>query len=116
MDSNQPYYIHLPNALLKGISQCLEEIIFNDSYSDKAVANMLKSHKSWGSRDRRTATAIIYDISRNLLKYQFICERVGLFQSQKDKIKDLVAISLYFNATYKDKLEIDESRSEEHTS
>lgn len=109
MDSNQPYYIHLPNALLKGISQCLEEIIFNDSYSDKAVANMLKSHKSWGSRDRRTATAIIYDISRNLLKYQFICERVELFQSQKDKIKDLVAISLYFNATYKDKLEIDES-------
>lgn len=113
MKSIQPYLIQLPNALLTGIIQCLEEIILNNSYSDKAVANMLKSHKSWGSRDRRTATAIIYDISRNLLRYQYIVEQIGLAGDKKSKIKDLIALSLYFNDTYKDKLEIEQGLKDE---
>jgi len=64
--------IHLPRALVNGIQVCLTDILVNDSYADKAVANMLKQNTAWGSRDRKTATGIVYGITRNYLKYLYL--------------------------------------------
>ena len=87
------YNFRLPQALLKGIYTCLEDMIFNNSYSDKAVHTMLQAHKKvWGSRDRKIATSIVYDIARNYLLYQYILDAIKI--DDENQINHLIAISI----------------------
>ncbi len=88
------YTIQLPNALLQGIRSCLSEIIYNNQYSDKAVAALLKEQKLWGSRDRRIAAGIIYDITRNFLKYSYL--RKKAFSEKDSEMDVLIALSLFY--------------------
>lgn len=103
------YQIHLPKALLTGIENSLKEILFNNSYSDKAVASMLKAHTAWGSRDRKTATRIVYDITRNYLRYGFISQSFPQLHSNSsdEKIRTFILLSVFFDEILRQKLEID---------
>lgn len=96
--------------MLAGIFNCLKEILIQNSYSDKAVANMLKTHTAWGSRDRKTATRIVYDITRNFLKYQYISKEISQNEqlSEDDFLHSLIFISVFFDEILSSKLEIEE--------
>lgn len=100
--------IKLPNALLQGIYSCLDEIISKESYSDKAVANLLKSQTAWGSRDRRTATAIIYDANRNSIRYQYLYQLLKFKETEVTEIQFLVAIAMLENEALSSRVIIQE--------
>lgn len=109
MVQNNLPIIPLPKALLTGIQNALQDILVQNSFSDKAVANMLKNHTAWGSRDRKTATRIIYDITRNLLKYKYIALQFPEWnaeQSNEQLITLLIFLSIYNDEILKSKLEI----------
>lgn len=109
MDTSISYQIHLPKALLTGIETSLKEILFNNSYSDKAVASMLKAHTAWGSRDRKTATRIVYDITRSYIRYEFIRQSLPDLKtssSNEAKIRTFIMLSIFFDETLRQKLEI----------
>lgn len=67
---------HLPTAeslnmelihrnLLIGIHDALQETFFEkNKYADKVIERLLKSHKKWGSEDRKTVSEIFYNIIR----------------------------------------------------
>ena len=51
--------------LLIGIHDCLQETFFEDrKYADKVIERLLKSHRQWGSEDRRVVSEIFYNIIR----------------------------------------------------
>ncbi len=51
--------------LLIGIHDCLQETFFEDrKYADKVIERLLKSHRKWGSEDRRVVSEIFYNIIR----------------------------------------------------
>lgn len=105
------FHLPIPKALLTGIQGALNDILFQNSFSDKAVANMLKNHTAWGSRDRKTATRITYDITRNFLKYQFIAQQIPAFsasESNEQLIHALIWISIYHDEILAEKLEVPE--------
>lgn len=102
------FVIKLPNALNSGIKNCLKEILFDQSYSDKAVNTMLKSHPSWGSRDRKTATKIVYDLTRNYIKYNYILENIWQDDFEKtpeSQIHVLVFLTMFYDETLSEKAE-----------
>jgi 16S rRNA (cytosine967-C5)-methyltransferase len=67
--------VALPAALLKGMLSCLQQVVLEHEFADKAVANMLQEHTAWGSRDRKTSTRIVYHAVRNFLLYrQYVTE------------------------------------------
>jgi 16S rRNA (cytosine967-C5)-methyltransferase len=68
--------VKLPNALIHGVLQCLKNIFIQGNYADKAVANMLKEQKAWGSRDRKTASHLVYSIVRKHLLFKAYAEAV----------------------------------------
>lgn len=74
--SSHSIEVKLPNALIKGVLQCLENIFIQGNYADKAVANMLKEQKAWGSRDRKTASNLVYSIVRKHLLFNTFAEAV----------------------------------------
>lgn len=105
------FQIKLPNALSSGIQVCVKEILFENSYSDKAVSIMLKAHPTWGSRDRKTATRIIYNLTRNYLLYSYISEKI--WKEEFEKIKEneihlLVFLAMYMDETFSSKVECPE--------
>ncbi len=51
--------------LLIGIHDALQETFFEkNKYADKVIERLLKSHKKWGSEDRKTVSEIFYNIIR----------------------------------------------------
>ncbi len=51
--------------LLIGIHDALQETFFQDKkYADKVIERLLKSHKKWGSEDRKVVSEIFYNIIR----------------------------------------------------
>jgi 16S rRNA (cytosine967-C5)-methyltransferase len=51
--------------LLIGIHDSLQETFFEDQkYADKVIERLLKSHKKWGSEDRKVVSEIFYNIIR----------------------------------------------------
>ena len=51
--------------LLIGIHDCLQETFFEDrKYADKVIERLLKSHRKWGSEDRKVVSEIFYNIIR----------------------------------------------------
>lgn len=105
------FHLPIPKALLTGIQSALNDILFHNSFSDKAVANMLKNHTAWGSRDRKTATRITYDITRNFLKYQFIAQQIPAFSVTENKehlINALIWLAIYNDEILAEKLEVPE--------
>lgn len=51
--------------LLLGIHDALQETFFEkNKYADKVIERLLKSHKKWGSEDRKTVSEIFYNIIR----------------------------------------------------
>ena len=51
--------------LLIGIHDSLHETFFEDrKYADKVIERLLKSHKKWGSEDRKVVSEIFYNIIR----------------------------------------------------
>ncbi|MCO5248743.1 MAG: RsmB/NOP family class I SAM-dependent RNA methyltransferase [Chitinophagales bacterium] len=89
------YQLLLPQALVTGILSCLDEIVYQNSFADKAVGQLLNTQKRWGSRDRKLAAGIIYDISRNLLLYQFqLQEALSENIDKSVHLLDLIALSV----------------------
>lgn len=110
MKNQSLFKILLPNALLMGVRACLEEIFIQNSYSDKAVANMLKTHTQWGSRDRKTSTKLVYNITRNFLLYQYQYNELLKCLGEKvhvDKMEALMGFAMLEDEQLKDRLEID---------
>ena len=51
--------------LLIGIHDALQETFFEDKkYADKVIERLLKSHRKWGSEDRKVVSEIFYNIIR----------------------------------------------------
>ncbi|MFC4165617.1 RsmB/NOP family class I SAM-dependent RNA methyltransferase [Epilithonimonas zeae] len=51
--------------LLIGIHDSLQETFFEDrKYADKVIERLLKSHRKWGSEDRKVVSEIFYNIIR----------------------------------------------------
>jgi 16S rRNA (cytosine967-C5)-methyltransferase len=99
-NTNTQFQIKLPNALLSGIQNCIKDILFEKSYSDKAVSSMLKSHTSWGSRDRKTATRIIYNLTRKYILYKYISELIWdeeLEKTPENEINLLIFLAMFFD-------------------
>lgn len=107
MENQSLIKILLPNALLAGVKECLNEIFNQNSYSDKAVANMLKSHTQWGSRDRKTATKLVYNITRNFLLYQYKFDEISKNITLSDKIEVLIGLAMLDDDQLKDRVEVD---------
>lgn len=108
---NDLFQVKLPNALYTGIQNCIKDILFEKSYSDKAVSIMLKSHPSWGSRDRKTTTRIIYNLTRNYILYNYISERIWNEEIEKtpeNQIHILVFLAMFFDETFSSKVECSE--------
>ena len=91
------FIIKLPHALLDGIRICLISIIEDGSYSDKAVQNMLKTHPKWGSRDRKTATEIVYGTTRNLIQYRQRAQSIHSIFSDITTLDGVLLIAIYEN-------------------
>ena len=107
-NTTEIFLIKLPNALNSGIQVCLKEILFEKSYSDKAVNIMLKSHPTWGSRDRKTATKIIYTLTRNYILYNYISDIIWPSQiekTQENQIHILMFLTLFFDESLAEKIE-----------
>ncbi|HUH75006.1 MAG TPA: RsmB/NOP family class I SAM-dependent RNA methyltransferase [Chitinophagales bacterium] len=105
------FQIKLPNALITGIQNCLKEILFENSYSDKAVNNMLKSHPSWGSRDRKITTRIIYTLTRNYILYSYISEQIWdeeFEDTKENKIHLLIFLTMLMDENFSSKVECSE--------
>jgi 16S rRNA (cytosine967-C5)-methyltransferase len=86
--------VSLPNALFNGMLLCMKQIIVSNDFADKAVANMLQAQTAWGSRDRKTATRIIYQAARNYLSYQAFIEKYWDTISSDEFPEAMLAISM----------------------
>lgn len=84
--------LRMPAALYSGICACLNEILKEGSYADKAVSVMLKSHPSWGSRDRKTAAALIYQIVRKKFSYAAFLQSKGLTEEELTDTMIMLAV------------------------
>lgn len=73
---SESFEVKLPNALIKGVLNCLDSIFVQGNFADKAVAHMLKEQKAWGSRDRKTAANLVYSIVRKHLLFKAFAQSV----------------------------------------
>ncbi|MFZ1790195.1 MAG: RsmB/NOP family class I SAM-dependent RNA methyltransferase [Saprospiraceae bacterium] len=66
---NAPFRVH--KSLLDAVINALSEIFCNDRKADKVLAEVLRSNKKWGSRDRGFIAESTYEIVRwwRLLNY-----------------------------------------------
>ncbi len=83
--------VHTP--LVQAIEKSLHSIFVSGFQADKEVNAVLKTNKSWGSRDRSFYAESIYDIVRWKLKYEFQLERQGIKVVPKD-YKSILLVSL----------------------
>ncbi len=77
---------------------------------------MLKNHTAWGSRDRKTATKIVYDITRNYIRYNYISEEINALnvkESQDAKIDAFILLSVLSDESLQQKLAISQDLKEE---
>lgn len=56
--------MRLHRPLTEGVTQALTEIFAEGKYADKVIAQLLKTNKKWGSRDRAFVASSVYDIVR----------------------------------------------------
>ncbi|MGE0527170.1 MAG: RsmB/NOP family class I SAM-dependent RNA methyltransferase [Bdellovibrionales bacterium] len=61
--------------LREGLSQALQDIFVGGWPADKVVQRHLKSHRKWGSSDRRLFAEGVYDIVRWWRRLLFACDR-----------------------------------------
>jgi len=97
--------VSLPNALFNGMLQCIKQIIESNDFADKAVANMLQAQTAWGSRDRKTATRIIYQAARNFLLYQAFIEKHWASLSANEFPEAILAVSMLCDEDLSSRLE-----------
>lgn len=98
--------IFLPRALWTGIQNALNAIFLQGSYADKAVAQMLAEHKSWGSRDRKTATKIIYELVRHYLLYKTFLQTKGINDTHADFLQGMVLATMAASEDLKNKVQL----------
>ncbi|MEZ0391853.1 MAG: RsmB/NOP family class I SAM-dependent RNA methyltransferase [Pseudobdellovibrionaceae bacterium] len=60
--------------LVEALAPTLSEIFQNSLYADKAIEKAFKSHRKWGSRDRKFFAEQIYEIVRWWKKYWFLLD------------------------------------------
>ncbi len=60
----------LHKNLVEAVIECLNLIMFEKKYSDKALEKTFKKHPQWGARDRRFIAESVYDIIRY---YRYLC-------------------------------------------
>ena len=85
--------------LLIGIHDCLQETFFEDrKYADKVIERLLKSHRQWGSEDRRVVSEIFYNIIRGKKRLEYY---MGESVKPGNVYKLIVAYLLWSKTHYK---------------
>jgi len=85
--------------LLIGIHDCLQETFFEDrKYADKVIERLLKSHRQWGSEDRRVVSEIFYNIIRWKKRLEYY---MGESVKPTNVYKLIVAYLLWSKTHYK---------------
>src|SRR5688572_13168778 len=55
--------LHKP--LVEAVTNCLQQIVGENKYSDKVIERTFKSNPQFGSRDRKFIAETVYDITRH---------------------------------------------------
>ena len=85
--------------LLIGIHDCLQETFFEDrKYADKVIERLLKSHRKWGSEDRRVVSEIFYNIIRWKKRLEYY---MGESVKPTNVYKMIIAYLLWSKTHYK---------------
>ncbi len=85
--------------LLIGIHDCLQETFFEDrKYADKVIERLLKSHRKWGSEDRRVVSEIFYNIIRWKKRLEYY---MGESVKPTNVYKIIIAYLLWSKTHYK---------------
>ncbi len=85
--------------LLIGIHDCLQETFFEDrKYADKVIERLLKSHRKWGSEDRRVVSEIFYNIIRWKKRLEYY---MGESAKPTNIYKMIIAYLLWSKTHYK---------------
>lgn len=80
---------------------------------------MLKNHTVWGSRDRKTATKIVYDITRNYIRYDYISDQVKALNAREShdaKIGAFILLSVLSDEDLQQKAEVNDALKAEISS
>jgi 16S rRNA (cytosine967-C5)-methyltransferase len=87
------FYHHV---LVDGIVKALSQIFYEQRHADKVIESMLKSHRKWGSRDRRLVAETIYGIVRWKRRYEYILENIKKTEPQSEEyLQGLWAVHCY---------------------
>ena len=85
--------------LLIGIHDCLQETFFEDrKYADKVIERLLKSHRKWGSEDRKVVSEIFYNIIRWKKRLEYY---MGESVKPTNVYKMIIAYLLWSKTHYK---------------
>lgn len=85
--------------LLIGIHDALQETFFEkNKYADKVIERLLKSHKKWGSEDRKTVSEIFYNIIRWKKRLEYY---IGEGVKPSNVYKLIIAYLLWSKTKYK---------------
>jgi len=60
--------------IAQSLTETLEQIFNQNQQADKVINSLLKKQKKWGSRDRRFAAEVLYDIVRWKRYYEFLAD------------------------------------------
>ncbi len=91
--------------LLIGIHDALQETFFGErKYADKVIERLLKSHKQWGSEDRKVVSQIFYDIIRWKKRLEYY---MGEGAKPSNIYKMILAYCLWTKTHYKKFVEFD---------
>ncbi len=76
------WYYNIAQSLI----ETLEQIFNQNQQADKVINRLLKQQKKWGSRDRRFAAKVLYDIVRWKRYYDFLADESVITTEGKWKI------------------------------
>lgn len=82
--------LHLP--LLNGLREILFKVFVEQKKSDQVIPAFLKSHKEWGSRDRRFVAENAYEIVRNK---RYLLYLTGSEGTDSLVVKDIIGTWLF---------------------
>ena len=92
---------HLVDSILESLEQT-----FNEGYhADKVLERQFKSHKKWGSRDRKFVAETFYDCVRWFRKLLYVCNVESSDFSNLKREDYFKALSAYIFLTKEVKLE-----------